>query len=632
MPKDSELLTQVELPKAVPPPTQTMEEPKSTGSLAAAMSTSVASQGQSSTTASNTPASTAGQAGTSTTSVAAPKGPNKFKAAGAALIGSQVMTKAAGERGVAREAKKTQMTSVAGNTSAGRDTGDDQSKTAQAIDSGGNTAGLLGDANSGFGDGYKAVNKANGKAEDALSDTVKNNMTGMAVTTGVTGTFAGIKDMALSLQTMFSPDKDFLDKVEAGLTGVKGGADTVKSGSGFTKEVAADGSSAKTNADGTGKWAGGVADAIGAIKSAFLSMKGIVKLVKERGESTKKEKAVEGVAVATNMLESAKSVLSTINGVRDALGGTADSGIAQAIPGLDIALAAINIIKEGYYLVVSYQEYKNMAAEREKQKKDNVGVDAQAEDIRLKEAKISNLKSVIDDDQKRSIQLALDIAKAGTSKGFFGGDSEKDKLTTEKTRIDARISSMTAQINVIEVEKNKVQNAHPEALEFALVGEIAEANKKRVVRNSILLVAEFANLAGSIANLTGAGAIAGAGLKTAAATVKVGLPAARLAKQAGRDRQARKEAKGESDMITSGFDPSKSTAAKQDYRMKQINTLLTQIQGLSVLEGAKFDQRAAQLEGYIQALGVEPAALYRANNKQQTQITMLYKALVQREF
>ena len=126
MPKDSELLTQVEPPKAVPPPTQTMEEPKSAGSLAAAMSTSVASQGQSSTMASNTPASTAGQAGTSTTSVAAPKGPNKFKAAGAALIGSQVMTKAAGERGVAREAKKTQMTSVAGNTSAGRDTGDDK--------------------------------------------------------------------------------------------------------------------------------------------------------------------------------------------------------------------------------------------------------------------------------------------------------------------------------------------------------------------------------------------------------------------------------------------------------------------------------------------------------------------------
>jgi hypothetical protein len=152
------------------------------------------------------------------------------------------------------------------------------------------------------------------------------------------------------------------------------------------------------------------------------------------------------------------------------------------------------------------------------------------------------------------------------------------------------------------------------------------------VRNSILLVAEFANLAGSIANLTGAGAIAGAGLKTVAASTKVALPAARLAKQAGRDRQARKEAKGESDFISSGFDPSKSTAAKQDYRMKQINTLLTQIQGLSALEGSKFDERAAQLEGYIQALGVEPAVLYRANNKQQTQVTMLYKALIQREF
>lgn len=632
MPTDSELLTKVEPPKAVTPPTQSKEESKSADPLASALSTSVASQGQAAGAASSASSAATTPVATPVTSVAAPKGPNKFKAAGAAIIGGQVLTKAAEQKGVERQAKKTTMTSVAGSTSGGRDTSEDQSKTDLSLDVGGNTAGLLGDAKGGFDDGYKAVNKANGKAEDDLSDTVKKDMKGMAVATGVTGTFAGIKDMAVSLQTMFNPDKDFLDKIEAGLSGLKGGADSVKSGSGFTNEVAADGSSAKTNSEGVGKWAGGVADAIGAIKSAFLSMKGIVKLVKERGESTKKEKAVEGVAVATNMLESAKSVLSSINGVRDALGGTADSAIAQAIPGLDIALSGITIIKEGYYLVVSYHEYKNMVAEQEKQKQAKGDVDVKVEEIRLKEAKISNLNSVIEDDGKRSVQLAADITKAGTTKGFFGGDSEKDKLTAEKNRIDARIATMTTQKAVIEGEKNAIESANPEALEFALVGEIAEANKKRVVRNSILLVAEFANLAGSIANLTGAGAIAGAGLKTAAASVKVALPAARLAKQAGRDRQARKEAKGESDFISSGFDPSKSTAAKQDYRMKQVNTLLTQIQSLAALDGPAFDQRAAKLETYIQALGVEPAALFRANGKQQTQVTMLYKALVQREF
>ena len=631
MPKESELLTQVEPPKAVPPPAQTMEEPKSTGSLAAAMSTSVASQGQSSTTASNTPESAAGQAGTSTTSVAAPKGPNKFKAAGAALIGSQVMTKAAGERGVAREAKKNQMTSVAGNTSAGRDTSDDKSNGDQAVDVVDGAVGVVGDAKDEFGDAYEAVNEAQGKEKDDLSDTVKADMKGVGIVSGAMGALSGIKAMADSLQTIMDPKKDALDKIEAGMSMGEGAAGGVGSAADLTNEVASEGSKAAGDSEAVSAYAGGVGEAISSIKSAFLAIKGIVTLVNERGKSSKKEKAIEGLGVAQSMVESAKSVLSTINGIKEAIDGGTFGGVAAAIPGLDIALAGISIIKEGVYLVIAYKDYKQINADKEAQMAGDGDLADSTEKIRNKESTISNLQTVISEDEKRLAVIVSKIPAASTDKGIFGGDSEKMKLEAEKLEIEGRLATMKGKKALATDEKTALETAKPEALEFAMVGEIAEANKKRIVRNSILLVAEFANLAGSIANLTGAGAVAGAGLKTASAAVKVALPAARAAKQTGRDSAANAEAKGETTMASRVFDASKSTAAKRDYRMKQVNTLLGQIQGLSQLEGPKFDARAAQLEGYISAMGVSPKRLYAATPDQEKQITMLYKALIQRE-
>ena len=630
MPKESELLTQVEPPKAVPPPAQTMEEPKSTGSLAAAMSTSVASQGQSSTMASNTPASTAGQAGTSTTSVAAPKGPNKFKAAGAALIGSQVMTKAAGERGVAREAKKNQMTSVAGNTSAGRDTSDDKSNGDQAVDVVDGAVGVVGDAKDEFGDAYEAVNEAQGKEKDDLSDTVKADMKGVGIASGAMGALSGIKAMADSLQTIMDPKKDALDKIEAGMSMGEGAAGGVGSAADLTNEVASEGSKAAEDSEAVSSWSGGIGDAFTAIKSAFVAMKDIVNLVKERTESSNKEKAIEALGVAQSLVDSAKSTLSTINGIKEAIDGGTFGGVAAAIPGLDIALSGITIIKQGFYLAVAAYDFNKLKKDKEAKLADKGELAVEAEQIRIKESKISNLKTAISKDEDRLLVIEEELKTASDKKGKFG-ESKKVKLETEKVEITTRKVAMDAELNSATTEKASLEDGKDNVLEFALVGEIGEANKKRIIRNSILLVAEFANLAGSITNLSGAGAVVGAGLKTASASVKVALPAARAAKQTGRDSAANAEAKGETTMASRVFDASKSTAAKRDYRMKQVNTLLGQIQGLSQLEGPKFDARAAQLEGYISAMGVSPKRLYAATPDQEKQITMLYKALIQRE-
>lgn len=509
----------------------------------------------------------------------------------------------------ARAEKKEKMAKVTKNIDAGRDTGDDKSNGDQAVESVDETAGLVGDATGEF------ENTADVKE--------------MSATSGAMGALSGIKAMADSLQTLMDPKKDALDKIEAGFEMGEGAADGVGSASDLTNEVASEGSKAAGDSEAVSAYAGNIGGAISSVKSAFLAIKGIVNLVKERGESSKKEKAIEGLGVAQSMVESAKSVLETINGIKEAIDGGTFGGAAAAIPGLDIALAGISIIKEGVYLVIAYKDYKQVNADKEAQMAGDSGLSDSAEAIRVKEADISNLQSVITEDHIKLAKIEAKLPAASQKKGFFGGDSEKTQLEAEKADIKVRLTTMKAKKAAATKERTGLETAKPEALEFALVGEIAEANKKRIVRNSILLVAEFANLAGSIANLTGVGAAVGTGLKTASAAVKVALPAARMAKQAGRDSAADAEAKGKS---TSGiFDTSKSTAAKRDYRMKQVNTLLGQIQGLSKLEGPKFDERAAKLESYISAMGVSPKRLYAATPDQEKQITMLYKALIQRE-
>lgn len=531
----------------------------------------------------------------------------------ASVAGSSAAPAAAAPSAVdaAREAKKQKMTSVAGNISKGRDTSDDKSNSDQAIDVVDGAAGVVGDA------------------KDDLSDTVKADMKGVGIASGAMGALSGIKAMADSLQTLMDPEKDALDKIEAGMSMGEGAAGGVGAAADLTNEVASEGSKAAGDSEAVSAYAGGVGDAISSIKSAFLAIKGIVTLVKERGESSKKEKAIEGLGVAQSMVESAKSVLSTINGIKEAIDGGTFGGVAAAIPGLDIALAGISIIKEGVYLVIAYKDYKQINADKEAQMAGDGELADSAEKIRIKESNISNLQTAISQDEERLAVIVAKIPEASVEKGWLGGGSEKSQLEAEKLEIEGRLATMKGKKDLATTEKADLETAKPEALEFALVGEIAEANKKRIVRNSILLVADFANLAGSIANLTGVGAVAGAGLKTAAASVKVALPAARAAKQAGRDSAADSEARGNSTMGI--FDASKSTAAKRDYRMKQVNTLLTQIQGLKDFTGPKFDERAAQLESYISAMGVSPKRLYAATPDQQKQITMLYKALIQRE-
>jgi hypothetical protein len=375
----------------------------------------------------NAPA--ASVAGASAAPAAAPSvaAPAAAPSVAAAAATPSVAAAAPSAADAARAAKKDKMTHVAGSVSAveqAKATSDDKSIRDQALDSADGAAGAVGGAKDEFGSGYKAVNKAQGKKEDDLSDKVKGDMKGVAIGSGAMGALSGIKAMAAAFQTLTDGDKDALDKIDAAMSMGKGAADGVGSASNLTNEVASEGSKAAGDSKAVSAIAGNVGGAIASIKSAFTAIKDLVALVKERGESSKKEKAIQGLTVAQSMVESAKSTLSTINGIKEAIDGGTFGGVGAAIPGLDVALAGISIIKEGVYLVIAYKDYKQICAEKEAQLAGDSGLEGEAEKIRLEEANISNLQNVISEDQK---ELAETIAliPAASDKSMFG-DSESE--------------------------------------------------------------------------------------------------------------------------------------------------------------------------------------------------------------
>ena len=169
-----------------------------------------------------------------------------------------------------------------------------------------------------------------------------------------------------------------------------------------------------------------------------------------------------------------------------------------------------------------------------------------------------------------------------------------------------------------------------EVAEYTMVTEFRDANTKRVTRQAIHIATEMTKIAGSIATLTGVGTMGGAITKGAATAVDLALPATRLAKQAGRNRAARKMAKGK--MRKSRFDHTRSTAAKADFRLKQVKYLIKLIIDVSYKNPLSDAAEFKMLASYLKATGVSTHALYKKNGDPQKQISMLLDAIQEREF
>ncbi len=406
-----------------------------------------------------------------------------------------------------------------------------------------------------------------------------------------------------------SPEKQGLDLIETALS-IEQGA--MKTGESVSKLVATADSSNAT-AKSLGSTFEGYAAAFGGIKEAFLGMRKLVNLVNNHQDFSTEEKIKTAGEIGIHALETGKSIVLSVKSFIELVNSAGASGhLMAAVPGLDIAVSTVKIIMDGYYLVVSNSNRKLMNERRNelRAKQPGKNLDAASEFYRTKDAEIANKKEVIKDDEQR-------LAK--TSNPF------------KKTELRDRIKRLKSEILVLEAQES-VDATREEVGEFTLATELRDANTKRVTRQGIHIANEMAKIAGSIAVLSGVGAQAGAVVKGATAAVDLALPATRLAKQAGRDRQARKQAKGKEDFLTSKFDVSKSTAAKKDFRTKQVKYLIKMIVDLSYKNPQKDKGEFINVKNYLKVTGINTKKLFKENGNPQKQIKMLVDAIQEREF
>ncbi len=305
----------------------------------------------------------------------------------------------------------------------------------------------------------------------------------------------------------------------------------------------------------------------------------------------------------------------------------------------------------------SYIDQKN-ALESEKQQ-------LQQEKQQLEQEKQSNNPAPTPE-RKKTINNQLEEIQAkltGKSRSFDSGikgkleklqkkitdqNTEIQKLETAKSITDRKIDDARSKISIIQGESHNSLMAHGlspvDIEELDLAEELRSGNRKRVVRQAIHIAANATKIAGNIATLSGAGAIAGITLQASAAGVETSLPFFRALKQYGRNIAANNKAKGESGISNWIFDSDKSTKAKLDARKKNVVTIFNMVNSLNKFlplptdpvqkqeKQQKLTAQATRVENYIRASGCSPKALYRNNGKPAEQAKMLLQALYQREF
>jgi hypothetical protein len=500
---------------------------------------------------------------------------------------------------------------------------------------------LGGDGVSGMGDAFskKLVTTDSGgdkKAAEAAGTAQAG--TNMGYVTDGFG-ILGLVNLAKALKDSGDPEKDGWEQGEAFAKYIQGGMNVGESVTKTTKNIRTEHldhyekSNQESFDTALGSSFEGYGNAFAAIASAFSLMKKIIDTKEEAADLSTAEKVTAAVQASGKLLETAKSVVLSVKSFIEMVEGAASGSLMSAIPGLDIAIAAGKIIIDGYYLKKSLHE-KNLMEERrnaiaiEKGKK-IAELDQASEDYRKRDAKVANKQEVINETDER-------LGKVEEMKRWGGTRAAtRDQKNAETAKLKARRTEL---LKEMEEEKEKVSATNisvEDVAEFSMVTELRDANHKRVMRQSVHIIAEAAKIAGAVATLTGVGAVGGAAVKGAAAAMDASLPAARYAKQKARDRAARKEAKGKSGELgsmTSVTDTSKSTAAKAAHRKQKATHLFKMIETLSDKDPQDKSHIAeiTKVKGYIEAAGVNHNKLIKEKDPKKC-FAMIYEAFNKRE-
>jgi hypothetical protein len=523
------------------------------------------------------------------------------------------------------------------------------------------------------------------ETEELGGDTAQLDIAG-----GAMGTVGGILGMASAIKTLMGSEGNWDDWV-GGIWDILVSSGNLTSGiSKIISSASESESNLSESSKGVSDWSGGFAGAMDTISGAVKTIRNVVEIIKMWSSDEKygrDEYAKVGSDIVSGALTTAKGVVESVKNFIDIFNGPIGT-LAQAIPAISIAVSATKMIVESYYLASSAYSWTKMKKEAESLTQDlttkgKVGINEAKKTYQTKRAEISNLdareaeKEAKNQDRQIEIdELTFEKTTLVTEKANL--DRELNNSQTSKTRkeeinkkltgsflggsgivgrmksIDTRVSVLTEERNTTapkiiaaqqsiavreaEMSDYATQNniSQEDIAEVELAEELKTGNRKRIVRQSIHLVTDAVQIAGSIATLTGVGAIGGVATSASAAGVELSLPFFRSIKEYGRKKAAESQAKGESGTLSQMiFDPNKSSKAKLDARKRHTSTIFKMVNNLNTVkttDPTKLPASVSRVETFIKAAGCEPKALYRLNGKLDAQASLILKSLYKREF
>ncbi|MEW9700852.1 hypothetical protein [Paenibacillus sp. SI8] len=396
---------------------------------------------------------------------------------------------------------------------------------------------------------------------------------------------------------------------------IEGAGKTVSGSAGLVDKAA----KSSGSLDGVGKssavsdYTGTVGDAISAVKSAILAVKGIYDMYSkysEEGALSKGDKAKGVIEIINNALQAASSSLKVAKGIMEIM-ETSTAALTTVIPGVSIAVSGVKIafksvdfIKAGLNRSAMTEikrsfKKKNENASFIKAKRwfgGNTGVDKG----KLEAHKLQ-LKAGIDQKDLDMTQIRDQIQQNQDKIDVFqqnGGNAiEEDKLRKKNEQLNKQLDQK-------ETEKIAHNQDLDEIAQYQMAKEMKKINVKRTDRLGLQIGIELTKIAGDIATLTGVGAQVGTPLKLVAAGVGAAMPAVRSLKQMGRDRAASPDAWK---LTKAVFNAEKSTVKKGEKRANDATLLIEMIQKLPVLDRSNPDivTRYEQVGSFIEAAGVD---------------------------
>lgn len=544
-------------------------------------------------------------------------------------------------------------------------------------------------------DAHEEAKKSGEIAPDAESPDTSE----LDITAGTFGVVTGLLGMALSLKKIFGNSEKGLPELiaRASRSAFVGLGKTTAAISGIVSASLEKGSGEADRAGAASSWSGGFAGAIETLSGAVKTMRQVIKWIQmwsKDDKYSKPEHFKAGSDIVSGALSTAKGGVESVKGFIDIFDGPTGK-LGEAVPGLDIAISAVKMVVQGYYLAESAVRwnkirviYPDLIAEKfgssvnkeqlNRDRKEYKGRRTQLSNLEYRkksketknesrQAVFENLKQKKEDLETAKVTIADRIDTWRQEKSSLPAGDPKIKELDQNIkkgekqikRIDDQLYGTKWTSGIVEKQNNlkqkigstehKIIDAKDKIAdksvadtkweeddfeEIDLAKELKSGNRKRIIRQSIHLGVELTKIAGSIAELSGVGAETGIVLKASATGVDVSLPFFRSLKQYGRKKAAKNQAKGNEGTLSQRvFNADKSDMAKLSERKRHTLTIFKMVQNID--EGqttAEKEKKARKAQVFIEATGCDVQQLCRLNGEPEKQASLILQSFYKREF